>query len=456
MIPASKYTFNGKLVELSTLEHMGTRTVIVDNFGEIFIRCVDSQKTGRTSKQHGVAWWVNKRLIGEPSWKGFDDDAYLDARTVEAHRYTFVVEADILSNDVKEDWSDFKETDLTLAVKSKAREHILLWLRELMRDVHKSRKIAALSTYKRELRELPADSRYHVGQFVDEIQARVTTIDGKVLSATVEVLSKLEKARSGYSLLEQLAKLKPNDLDELNKILENWTVHEARIVLDELGKRLKLIKSLENVLENPSSNELHDIQPLFEKGLWIFGPEYESLQFLSNKSLASIITKFFKGKTIDLTTPKRRPDFVCLPDSSIGVYSHDSYDDRGEVAGIGKVLIVELKKGGFEITRKEGRQALDYASEIRKGGKIQKDTQIIGFVLGATLAKDSQDPFSEGAPPHTTIYPRTYNIVLRQAHARTFNLKKKIEEAKGLELSDPEIEGIIASPEQETLSLKLS
>lgn len=450
--PGFKIYLNREPVELTSLEHLiGTREVFVQGVGKIVIRCVDSQKTGRTSRQHGVAWWVNKRLVGEPSWKGFDEDAYLDARTIEAKRYTFVVEADILVNDVREDWGDFQDTEKFIAVRSAAREHILQWLRELMQDVHRSRKIATVSTHKKDLRGLSIDSRYHIGKFVDEIQARVTVLDGRVLDATVEVLSKLEKARSGYALLEQLANLPPNDLDELNRILDSWTVQEARIVLDELGRRLNLIKSLEKLVENPSSDELHDIQPLFEQGLWIFGPEYESLQFMSNRNLATIVKKLLGDKTAKLTTPKRRPDFVALPDSSIGIYTHDAYDERGEVEGIGKVLIVELKKGGFEVTRKEGRQAQDYASEIRKSGKINLDTQIIGFVLGTTLAEDARDPLKEGEPTHTTIYPRTYSTILHQAHARTFNLLKKIEEAKRVHIFDLEIEEVLKVPDQAEL-----
>lgn len=450
--PGFKIYLNREPVELTSLEHLiGTREVFVQGAGKIMIHCVDSQKTGRTSRQHGVAWWVNKRLVGEPSWRGFDEDAYLDARTIEAKRYTFVVEADILVNDVREDWSYFKDTEKFIAVRSATREHILQWLRELMQDVHRSRKIAAVSTHKKDLRGLPIDSRYHIGKFVDEIQARMTVLDGRVLDATVEVLSKLEKARSGYALLEQLANLPPNDLDELNRILDSWTVQEARIVLDELGRRLQLIESLEKLVENPSSDELHGIQPLFEQGLWIFGPEYESLQFMSNRNLATIVKKLFGDKTAKLTIPKRRPDFVALPDSSIGIYTHDAYDERGEVEGIGKVLIVELKKGGFKVTRKEGRQAQDYASEIRKSGKINLDTQIVGFVLGTTLAEDARDPLKEGEPTHTTIYPRTYSTVLRQAHARTFNLLKEIEKAKGVQISDPEIEQVLKAPDQAEL-----
>ena len=207
----------------------------------------------------------------------------MDRRTIGAKRYTFVVEADLLVDDVNEDWSGFKDTNRFIDVQSVVREQVTKWHNELLGDVHKMKKIAAVSPYKKELQELSLDSRYHIGKFIDDLQSRVTLIDGKVLEATVEVMSKLEKTRSGYALLEQLAQLDPNDLEGLHNILESWSVQEARIVLDELGRRLNLISSLDKLVENPSSDELHDIQPIFEKGLWIFGPEYESLQFLANK-----------------------------------------------------------------------------------------------------------------------------------------------------------------------------
>lgn len=440
---------NGALVELAKIEHLvGTKKINIWDIGDIVLHCVDSQKTGRTSRQHGVAWWVNKRLVGEPSWRGFDDFSYLDRRTAEARRYTFIVEADILVDEVREDWSDFKDTEKANKVKSVAKEHVLSWLRDLMKDVHKSRKIAALSEYKEDLRKLPIEARYHLGKFVDEIQAKLATLDNRALTAIVEVLSKLEQSRSGYALLEQLTKLDPNDIDALNQILEQWTVQEARIVLDELGKRLKVIEGLERLVENPTTDELHELQPLFEKGLWIFGPEYESIQFMSNKSLSTVIRKLIGDKEVKSKFGGRRPDFIALPDSSIGIYSHDSFDERGEVAGLGKVLIIELKRGGFVVSSKEMRQAEDYASEIRKSGKIRRDTQVEAFVLGTTIAEDARDPVQKGDPIHTKIQSETYSTTLRKAHARTFNLLKKIEQAKEAELYDKEIEKVLNESDQ--------
>lgn len=86
------------------------------------------------------------------------------------------------------------------------------------------------------------------------------------------------------------------------------------------------------------------------------GPEYESIQFTSNKSLATVIRKLIGDKEIISNIPKRRPDFIALPDSSIGIYSRDFFDERGEVQGLEKVLIIELKRGGFTVSSKEMRR----------------------------------------------------------------------------------------------------
>ncbi len=444
--PSFRIFVNREQVELTDLKGLSeTKTLSIDGIGTILIHQFDSRVRGRTSLQHGVAWWVNKRLVGEPSWRGFDDVKYLDARSTEAKRYTFVVEADPLQDDVLADWSDFKDTANFRRVHSAVREHVLGLVDQLFHDARKVRKLSALGQNKNELHDLPIVSRKVVGEFLDEIQKRSPSITDKDLAAAVEVLAKLEKSRSGYALLEQLAKLDPDDLDGLNQILESWTVVEARVVLDLLGSRLKLIKTLEKLVENPSSDELHEIQPLFEQGLWIFGPEYESVEFTSNKSLATVIGKLLGDNESGISRPRRRPDFVVLPDSSIGVYSSDSHDESGEANGIAKVLIIELKKGGFEITKVERRQAEDYASELRKSTKIQESTAIIGFVLGARIAADTK-PIEE---ENTKIYPTTYHTVLRKAHARTFNLLQKIEYAKrDIAVYDPEVEQVLSGSDR--------
>jgi hypothetical protein len=262
----------------------------------------------------------------------------------------------------------------------------------------------------------------------------------------VEVLAKLEQSRSGYDLLAQLAACSSDDLDTWNSLMQQWTASNAELVLNELDKRLKLIDRMEKLVENPHSDELHDLQPLFERGLWIFGPEYEAVDFRSNRGLAEIIGKFLGGA--DYKPPKRRPDFVVLPDISIGAYYADSYDATGEIAGIRKVAILELKKGGFCVAQKEVDQARDYAKEIRKAGQVQATTEIVAYVLGATLEEGLEQMM---VGEKTTIIPMVYQTVLRKAHQRTFNLQKRLLELQPPNSTDPEVDEVLRLDAQKEL-----
>ncbi len=406
----------------------------------IKISQVDTQKTSRTSHQHGIAWWVDKRLVGEPSWKGFDGDGLLDRRTSEAKRYTFVIEAGVLSDEVREDWSGFRDSENYKKVRAVAKKHIRKRLMELMSDVHKARKQAAIEANRDTIKKLTSESRYFIGQMVDGIQERMPTVKQDVLSTTVKVLSNLERARTGYTLLEQIASLKPNELDQLSEILEKWSVQAARVVLGELERRLTIISELESLTEDSASDELHDIHPLIVQGLWMFGPEYESIHFRSNKALSTIIRELLQGKlNRPLTNPRRRPDIVVLPDSTVSVHASDAFNENSEVDGVDKVLIIELKRGGKSIGVEEYRQGDDYARELQKSGKVQSTTKISVFVLGTEVDRDVADDTERG---NVTIRARAYSIILSRAHARTFHLIEKIKEVKE-DLLDLDVEEVL-------------
>ena len=405
----------------------------------------DSKETGRISRHHGVAWWVNNRLVGEHSWKGFEG-AYLDGRTSEAKRYTFIVEADLLRDEVKPDWTGFKDTPRADRIIQSVNSHIFDSIQTLMQDIRRETKMMILTPYKKNLKQLSNLSKEQVGRFVDQIQMKCPTMTQRHLSNTIEILTNMELSRTGYGLLQQLVHLSPDGLDSLSEILNNWSITDARKVLDELQWRLKVIMKIESLVEDPETNELHELQPLFESGLWIFGPEYEGIQFTSNRSLSTVVKRFFGGGEVD--NPMKRPDFVVLPDSSIGVYSSDQHDDNGEVCGIRKVLIVELKRGGYTISHPEKRKAIDYALDIFNSGKVSPETKIVCYVLGANIKPNAVDNSKEGEK--IEVIPRTYSTVLRQAHARTFNLIEKIKEFKGIpeeEVTDEEIKEVLSQRE---------
>jgi hypothetical protein len=162
--------------------------------------------------------------------------------------------------------------------------------------------------------------------------------------------------------------------------------------------------------------------------------------------MATVIRRFLGGT--DAHPTAKRPDIVMLPDSSIGAYAADSHDDSGDPVGFRTVVIIELKKGGFGLTKKEVRQAEDYASELRSSQLVQDQTKITAYVLGATIG-DAQQIQTGANPPNynTTIIPMTFDVILRKAHARTFSLKSKLESIQTAS-SDKDIEETLSNPAQ--------
>lgn len=440
---------NQQPVELMSLEGLKTTELVVEGQGTVTVNFIDSIEHSRSAKLRGITWWVNQRRVGEPSWDRLDNEgAYLDGRTEHAKKFSFIVMVDFLvpGQDVKADWSDFHANQRTNAVRDAVHRYVFREIQAQLATTRKERKKSAIENSKELLGELPATSKKAIGQFIDEVQEKCPTMSDRDLSRTVQVLAKLEQSRSGYDLLTQLAACSPDDLDTWNSLMQRWTAGNAEIVLDELDRRLKLIDRMGKLVENPLADELHDLQPLFERGLWIFGPEFESVDFRSNRGLAEVIGRFLGGA--DYKPPKRRPDFVVMPECSIGAYCADAYDTGGEICGIRKVALLELKKGGFCVTQKEADQARDYAKEIRKAGRVQGTTEIVAYVLGATLESGLE---SSDYGTNTHIIPMVYQTVLRKAHQRTFNLQKRLLVAQPAAISDPEVEAVLRPDPQKSL-----
>ena len=398
-------------------------------FGSINIYILDRRKTGRTGQQHGVAWHVNGKAVGRIEWRDPNRvvSIEVDGRTAEAKRYSFIVLADILEDFVTDDWSRFEDCEVTDTVLQLGGEYVQKLVNDLFTERHLYQKRLAMDENRERLKMLPESSKERVGDLVDGIQIEIPTVKQDVLNATVRVYAGMEQARTNYGLLYQLANASPDDIDTLYDILSMWSVQDAKIVLEELGKRLLLIRQLERIVD-ANADELHEIHPLFDRGLWIFGPEYESPYFKSNRWLSTVIRELIGDKEVEVERPQRRPDLVALEDSRLRLFSHDSFDDRGEVSGLDKVLILELKRD--HLVLEDMRQAENYARAINKSGKVQSDTKILCIAVGSSLKSDTQ-PYQVG--DNIFVEARDYPTVIAQAQARTFHLLRALEEANGAE-----------------------
>jgi hypothetical protein len=446
--PSFEIFLNGGLVKLLELDALHSVDVDVPEFGNVRVHRIDSELQDRTSQLRGITWWVNRRMVGSPSWEGLDGEgAYLDGRTSLAKRYSFVIEADILEKQVKADWTGFRAGARFNAVRDAVHREVVASLNEIQATSRKERKRAALAQTRENLRDLPVIAQNTVATFVEQVQEKCPTLSERDLYRTADIFAKMERARSGFDLLKQIQECSPDDIDTWNAIMQKWTASNAELVLNELGQRLRLIERLQQLVVSVNTDELHDLQPLFERGLWMFGPEYDAVDFYSNQYLATIVSQSLGGEEEQLLN--RRPDFVALPGRSIGVYSAGAYDDAGEVSSIKQILVIELKKGGSELTQKELDQARDYAKELYKSADVKAHTKSVVYVLGATNEERlGEATYNDGA---IKVIPMLYGTLLDRAHSRTFNLQRRLEQAGFAKPVDEEVTEVLAYPEDQDL-----
>lgn len=400
-------------------------SVAVADYGTAKLRVLDSSRADRTSKQHGIAWWVNRRLVGEAGWNSFSDKL-IDGRTEEAKRYSFVVEADFLSPaEIMPDWSSFREENAKwTTTKSVIHDRIRDELAGLLKTKRTQTRTNIASKHASAVQALPRLSQDRWNGMLIQLIERCPTLGEAQLEQVMGVLANLELAESQYSLLEKLHNLTPSDLDSWNGLLEEWTLKSAKEALDEVSSRLKLIEEIRAKTASTDTQEVQELQPLFGEALWIFGPQFESIEFTSNKGMTRVIKGLFKVKE---KGSRKRPDFAVLPDSTVGFYDRPAFDEDHNQSGVDTLIIVELKKPGVPLGQGEKSQVWGYIKELREKGLISTDTRVTGFLLGDIIAPQEGEPSKHG--DRTIIRPMLYNTFIGQAEKRMMNLHKRLSDA---------------------------
>lgn len=427
--PAFKVKLNGSEITFNDIPDLLSKSEVnVEGYGKVVILHIDSKKADKTTKQHGIAWWVQGRAVGHCKWSRSDYERILDGRTSEAKRFTFIVQADYLNaNDsVLEDWSGFKEENQAWV---KTREAVQDRIRQIIFDASKvereNRRSAVIEKIGNTMNTLSPVSKDRVESFVNEVVDTCPNFGENEIVQLSSILAKLEQSKSRYGLLDLLHKCEPNDYDTLHTILNEWTIGMAKLVLDEIQNRLKLIGELRTKLKEVGVDEVHELQPLFERGLWMFGAQFESIEFTSNKGMTNVIKTIFKDE--NGKGSRNRPDFVALPDSSVGFYARASYDENHDEDGVEHLVIIDLKTTGLALGSKEKDQVWKYVKELRERGHLKKYTRVDGFVLGDRIEGGENESIKHGE--EVKISPLLYETILIRAEKRLLNLHGKVKDA---------------------------
>lgn len=421
-----KIFLNNELIELEDISNENKEELTCTYKGEeIKIIKIKSNTNSHYMKFHGISWKFGNRIFSD-NW-----DNIIDGRLKLAKKYNFIISAEFLSDSLNETMTGFKEDSDVEEVKECIYDCIRNSLNQDLQIVKNEEKREIIKENFNSIKKLGIIDKKDIVDFINKVQDKCPNIKRDDLKATAEIFIKLKESNHGYELLHKLAKFSREDHDSLYEILDEWSIHEAKTVLDEIKWRLNIIKELRLKMDDPCTDEVHELQPIFEKGLWIFGPEFEAIEYTSNESLSNVIRKIFKKENINVENPLSRPDFVVLPDDgrSVSLYSTPSFNEENETDDVGKLLIIELKKGGFKITSKEVHQTQWYIEQLIDGGYLSDKAQIQAFVLGS---KVKAREMKLGDNDNIKIIPKQYHIILDRAEKRLFNLDKKIRDIKNI------------------------
>jgi hypothetical protein len=405
---------------------------------------VDSTRAAKSTIYQGVAFWVNGRLVGSPSWV-VGSEAVIDGRARFAKRYSIVVKTDDgWTSEVEPDWARFKVGPKTEALFEAVRLYAQEVFSKLSTNLVEESSEEALVRNREDFKGLSQLGRIEVASFARELVKANPTVHPDTLSAAVQALINLEKSRGGAGLLEKLTKLDDTDIEGLDRLLSQWTVRDALSVLDEIDHRLAVVTAIEKLCGDPATDELHTLHPLVTQARWLFGPEFDSSEYASNVSLRTATDKIF-GKRVSTTAfanSRQRPDIVVLGDATCSVVGTESFDSgNSNLMRIQDVLIIELKKGKSAIGREEMNQADGYIQDFLGSGALDGTPMFRAFVVGYEIApKTSRDKeIREEGVLRGKVMATTYGQLTRSAHQRLFRLKERIparyEDVSGADLS---------------------
>ena len=426
--PKFAVRINGQKVDLS--QHKGVvfqKEFLADTKASLSMIVVDSEKTAAKSHQHGIAFWVSGRLVGQPSWT-YGKITFLDGRFKAAKRYTIIIKTDDLIDDVLPDWSGFVEsanmTSNYLSVKREVDAFIKTVMKEHVGEV----RLDVIRDARDELEMLNISGQRNVSAFIERVTEDNPVMSLDYLRSAVGAMISIEKAKKGELLLSQLSQMSADQIDKLADILSSWDVDDIATVIGEIDKRIVVVEAIQRLYNDKATEELHTLHPLILNSRWLFGAQYDSPMFVSNSALTTVVKGLFKDEDYDLDVienPRRRPDIICLKQYSLKAVCTDRIDTTaGEIMKPDQILIVEVKRGGFEITDDEVAQVEYYVRQIRKSAVLHSAATIDAYVVGAKLGDIDTEKITNSGRIHAV----TYGQLVDTATGKLFRLRQRLQD----------------------------
>ena len=173
------------------------------------------------------------------------------------------------------------------------------------------------------------------------------------------------------NVLEGVLDLEQGGLDRLSKIITDSSLENIISTIEEVTKRLSVLKMFREVMEYKYHKVLEtpDLQKVIEKNSWLFGEQYSLIGAEEDDFYKLAKELRNKVKDIDEVEIDELEEGVCIEGARRQVdlflaSKRMSYDESNNK--IFKCLIIEIKRPGVSLNKKHLRQLEDYAEIISK------------------------------------------------------------------------------------------
>jgi hypothetical protein len=189
---------------------------------------------------------------------------------------------------------------------------------------------------------------------------------GTVVDTFGEISKALGNANAGFreaflSVVRKLPSQKQRALEDLDFLLQGWSLHVITNVAQQVRSRLETIKLFEQQIQDPRTFEIrsdHSIHRILERAMWLVDEHYWLLH--SNTSLRVSIGEEMATRDRKIYGDMR-PDFVC---GTVG--------DR--------LIILELKRPAHTLTVDDLNQLETYMTVAEKYFTTRSGR---GYLVGA-------------------------------------------------------------------------
>ena len=376
----------------------------------------------------GIAFWQGGRLVGQPSWI-LGNESIADKRT-RVGKDSVIVKTNDLADFVLEDWSGFRreKLDELQQVFDGIRDRYIDYCRKINKENYVTTKNELKEEFSNELKFSSASVKRDFEEAISVFLEAHPTASKPTVKAVLTTVLRLGEKRGGVDLLQKLSNMDDESVERLNDVLEEWTVRDICIVLDEIDRRIRTIDAIAKLSQDKNTPELSVLHPLMTEARWLFGPEFDSPEYTSNQWLSTTAKKILKcqADVSKLSVPQKRADLVVLENFTVSLTGTMHFDsDYGSIALTDRILLIELKKGASEITRDDRNQLTEYAEEIYAASP-HKNISITAYIVGDSVGPNISDQVT--CDNNARVYTRTYSHLVDSARTRLFHLRKHLHE----------------------------